>query len=490
MSNFAFVQATTCNGASVQSFPSSVTAGSCIIVAVIAGAVSTVTDSQGNTYRQVQSNSAGTLWAAINVTGGSVTVTASPSGGALWAAEYSSANPSYSVCPGCSNPTVFDAPTITNTVPPGSLFTSSAEVMAVFVCWQQGTIGGFSCPGTTMRMNASIPQSFGTVCGAGDVDVPSISGSWSVSPLLSSVGNSPSRSWGVFLNLTGNCPGTPLAITCGSPPTGVIGSPYAHTFPVTGGVSPFTFAITAGSLPPGLTLNTSSGAVTGTPTTAGTYPITVQVTDSESPAITASVNCSITIGGGGPWIIKEITAELIPSKDPIDGRGHWRYTVRCVDQAQAGTYQEFWNSLGGGSSTGGSASAFGVSSTAAGAPSGPPGAQITVAKNGTAIGTESEINLIEGTGITITASDDPSGGKVDVTISAPASGLQMLSQTFSSVTSVTFNHNLGRAPVVVQCFDNGSPQLKVDPEEIKITGGNQVVVTFGNTFSGEIVVIG
>lgn len=89
--------------------------------------------------------------------------------------------------------------------------------------------------------------------------------------------------------------GQSVGITCGSPPPGLVGTPYTHTFPASGGTSPYTFAITVGSLPPGLTLNTSTGAVSGTPTTDGTYPFTIQVTD-HLGAI-ASVPCSIVIGG-------------------------------------------------------------------------------------------------------------------------------------------------------------------------------------------------
>lgn len=85
------------------------------------------------------------------------------------------------------------------------------------------------------------------------------------------------------------------SITCGSPPTATVGIPYSHTFPVSGGTPPYTFAITSGSLPPGLTLDTSTGVVSGTPSgpAAGTYSFTIQVTD--SLGATATVTCGITV---------------------------------------------------------------------------------------------------------------------------------------------------------------------------------------------------
>ena len=60
-----------------------------------------------------------------------------------------------------------------------------------------------------------------------------------------------------------------------------------------GGTAPYTWAISSGSLPAGLSLNTSTGAITGTPTTAGTSSFTVRVTDSLSA--TATKTLSITI---------------------------------------------------------------------------------------------------------------------------------------------------------------------------------------------------
>ena len=76
--------------------------------------------------------------------------------------------------------------------------------------------------------------------------------------------------------------------------TGQVGVPYDSSLVVTGGTPPYTFSIVSGSLPPGLTLNTSTGEITGTPTTAGTFSFTAKVVDSTGFA-TATVNCSITV---------------------------------------------------------------------------------------------------------------------------------------------------------------------------------------------------
>lgn len=57
-----------------------------------------------------------------------------------------------------------------------------------------------------------------------------------------------------------------------------------------GGTAPYSYSISAGSLPPGLSLHASTGQITGTPTTAGSYSATVRVTDSAGTPATADSN--------------------------------------------------------------------------------------------------------------------------------------------------------------------------------------------------------
>ena len=86
-----------------------------------------------------------------------------------------------------------------------------------------------------------------------------------------------------------------LTITTTSLPGGNVAFFYDSQLMATGGKTPYTWSITSGTLPPGLSLTPSTGVISGTPTTTGSYPITVQVTDADSN--TASANLSITITG-------------------------------------------------------------------------------------------------------------------------------------------------------------------------------------------------
>jgi hypothetical protein len=81
-------------------------------------------------------------------------------------------------------------------------------------------------------------------------------------------------------SLTLNVTATPLVIGSATVPNGVVGKAYSDTLTASGGVAPYTWSVASGTLPPGLTLS-AGGVLSGSPTTAGLYTFTAQVTDTE-----------------------------------------------------------------------------------------------------------------------------------------------------------------------------------------------------------------
>lgn len=71
--------------------------------------------------------------------------------------------------------------------------------------------------------------------------------------------------------------------------------PYRVTLGLFGGTAPYTWSITSGALPTGLSLNPSTGEITGTPTTEETRAFTVQVKDTGPPLQTTTRDLSLTI---------------------------------------------------------------------------------------------------------------------------------------------------------------------------------------------------
>jgi hypothetical protein len=78
-----------------------------------------------------------------------------------------------------------------------------------------------------------------------------------------------------------------LRITTSFLPNGRVQAAYTTTLAATGGTSPYTYSVSAGALPAGLSLASSTGIISGTPTTAGTTAVTFQVTDSVAATATS-----------------------------------------------------------------------------------------------------------------------------------------------------------------------------------------------------------
>src|SRR3984957_9037098 len=88
-----------------------------------------------------------------------------------------------------------------------------------------------------------------------------------------------------------------IGITTTSPlPPATVNVAYTVTFAAAGGVTPLTWSVASGStLPPGLTLVSATGVLSGTPTQAGTFTFGITVTDNENPPASATVNFTLVV---------------------------------------------------------------------------------------------------------------------------------------------------------------------------------------------------
>lgn len=113
--------------------------------------------------------------------------------------------------------------------------------------------------------------------------------------------------------ITATC--TPAAVKLTSTPAAPaqVGQSYVQTNVASGGTTPYTYSVSAGTLPLGTALSTATGTVSGTPTTAGVFSYTVKVTDSTSPtAGTATQTVSGTIAAATSTT--SITSSANPSR--------------------------------------------------------------------------------------------------------------------------------------------------------------------------------
>ncbi len=73
-----------------------------------------------------------------------------------------------------------------------------------------------------------------------------------------------------------------ITLSPASLPAATYGTSYSVTIAASGGTTPYTYSVSTGSLPAGLTLNGGTGAISGVPTVTGSFSFTIEATDSNS----------------------------------------------------------------------------------------------------------------------------------------------------------------------------------------------------------------
>lgn len=353
-----------------------------------------------------------------------------------------------------------------------------------------------------MSFNIATATLSGTPTSAGTV-------TFNVVATDSSSGSGPYSITGTY-TLTFAAPS--ISVSPATFPNPAIATAYSQTVTAANGTAPYTYAVTAGALPAGLSLNTS-GVLSGTPTAGGTFNFTITATDANS--FTASRAYSVTIGAPTVTVnpaaatSAQITTAYSQTFSATGGTAPYTYAVTTGTLPAGLSLNASTGVLSGTPTTLGS-STFTVkatdSSTGTGAPySGTRSYTITV---GQVIGTAPAITATtpSTTPITLHATANATGGPFTsiAIVSPPASGTAVVNgldivytPTPTTSGAVNFTYALintagTSAPIPVTVNVNAVPIAVAQKQAITSSGqGVSVDLTEGATggpFTGATLV--
>lgn len=191
------------------------------------------------------------------------------------------------------------APTITvapATLPNGTAGTSYAATLSA-----SGGIGPYSFA----LASGSLPVGVSFNSAGEFSGTPTVSGTFSTTITVTDAhGQIGTRAY------TWDIAAPPIAITPTTLPNGTAGTPYAATLSATGGAAPYSFSLTSGSLPIGVSFN-SAGQFSGTPTASGSFSTTIRATDANGFTAVQVYN----------WVINAPTIIVAPATLPNGASG-------------------------------------------------------------------------------------------------------------------------------------------------------------------------
>ncbi len=174
------------------------------------------------------------------------------------------------------------------------------------------TVSGTSNPGVTWSAAA------GSVNANGLYTAPAVNTHTNVIVTATSkVDSSKSASATVTVDPVGT---QPLTIATTNLPQGQQGNAYTEVFAATGGATPYSWSISAGTPPSGIAMN-ANGDFAGLPAAAGTFQFTVTVTDAANQSASGNFSATVIAGGNfdGPAELPRVTVPSAMSNTPAPG---------------------------------------------------------------------------------------------------------------------------------------------------------------------------
>jgi hypothetical protein len=186
-------------------------------------------------------------------------------------------------------------------------FTTSAPTITLTPATLPNGTGGFAYSQTVTSSGGTAPYSYAVTAGALPLGM-TLSTTGTLSGTTTVIGTFnftiTARDAGNFTGLRAYSLTIVAPTIVVAPPTlpnGTVGVAYSQTFTGSGGNGPYSYALTAGTLPAGMTLN-SAGTLAGTPTAGGTFNFTIRATDASTGSGPYSGSRAYTLTIAGPTI--------------------------------------------------------------------------------------------------------------------------------------------------------------------------------------------
>ena len=268
-----------------------------------------------------------------------------------------------------------------------------------------------------------------------------------------------------------------LVVTTGSTlPTAASGVPYSVKLSAAGGITPYQWSLASGPLPAGMKLAKASGVISGTASATGLDSFTVQVTDSEAPAVSATENVSLyvvtpmVVPGNLPGA--SLSESYDTSLQPASGLGPYSYAITAGSLPSGLTLQPDGEITGQPSADG--TSAFTVS--------------VTDSENPTATATQAEsITVTQPVIYVATDGSDSNAGTQMAPFQTIGAALTLAGAFTNPVIDVaggSYNEGSGISLISDVTINGGYSEgawTQTSPQATTIIGSPQAVLADGDT---------